>query len=255
MAFFYTITNIEVLLKHAPRSDDPEGGPVFRGQGAQFALIPSLFRKGHACRPHGTWREYEQTLLRIFLREARPFLPVVPQSITDQLVLAQHHGLATRLLDWTRSPLIALYFAVEDLNPRADGVVWSYTPNRIIFIPPETWNGLYEISEDSLYLPPRFFDRATTQHSRLTIHPLPKGFRRFQGLDRLQSGSFPPLQGFRVPGERKFSLMQQLDDCGVNRQLIFPDLDGVAATVKWKMNRRRATAKNSRTRKVHQRII
>jgi FRG domain-containing protein len=241
--------------RRRPRVGDPEGRPVFRGQVAQFPLIPTLFRQGHACRPHGTWREYEQTLLRIFLREARPFLPSVPQSITDQLVLAQHHGLPTRLLDWTQSPLIALYFAVEDLNPQTDGVVWSYTPKTVIFTPPETWNDLYEISEDSLYLPPRFFDRATTQHSRLTIHPLPKGFRRFQPLDRLQSGSFLPLQGFRVPAGRKFSLMQQLDDCGVNRQLIFPGLDGVAATIKWKMNRRRATAKNLRKRTVRQTII
>jgi len=255
MDFSHTITNIEILLKHIPRSDDPEGGPVFRGQAAQFPLIPSLFRKGHACRPHRTWRQYEQTLLRLFLREARPFLANVPESITDQLVLAQHHGLPTRLLDWTQSPLIALYFAVEDLNPRTDGVVWSYTPNSVIFTPPGTWNDLYEISEDSLYLPPRFFDRATTQHSRLTIHPLPKGFRRFQALDRLQSGSFSRVQGFLVPGRRKFSLMQQLDDCGVNRQLIFPGLDGVAATVKWKTNRRRATAKNSTRRTVRQRII
>jgi len=255
MAFFHTITNVEVLLKHVPKSDDPEGGPVFRGQGRQYRLVPSLFRKGHACRPHGTWREYEETLFRIFFREARPFLPTLPEGVTDSLVLAQHHGLPTRLLDWTRSPLIALYFAVEDLDPRRDGVVWSYTPRRVIFIPPKTWNELYLITEDSLYLPPRFFDRATIQHSQMTIHPLPNGFRRFEPLDRLQSESFSPLQGFRVPGERKFSLMQQLDDCGVNRQLIFPSLDGVAATIKWKMNRHRATAKNSRSRTVHQKII
>lgn len=255
MPFFHAVSDIGVLLKHAPYSDDPEGGPVFRGQGRQLPLVPSLFRAGHACRPYGTWRRYEQSVLGLFLRESRPFISNVPERITDSIVLAQHHGLPTRMLDWTRSPLVALYFAVEDLDSKHDGVVWSYSPKKVLFIPPATWNELHELTEDSLYLPPKFFDRATAQQATLTVHLLPKGFQRFVPLDTLQFGSFPPLFGFKVPADRKFALMQQLDDCGITHQTIYPGLDGVASTIKWKMKRMQKNSKNSRKRVIHQKII
>jgi FRG domain-containing protein len=245
---FPAIEDIGVLLRHAPKSDDPEMGPVFRGQGAGYPLVPSLFRTGHACRSHGDWKCYEQTLIRLFLREAKQFTTALPESVGDQIVLARHHGLPTRLLDWSKSPLIALFFAVEDLDHRTDGVVWSYIPKEVRVVPHRTWNDVDAISTESLYLPSKFFDRVSAQHGCLTIHPLPKGFRKFQPLDSTETSS--PLCKFRVPAKRKFALMQALDDCGINRQLIYPGLDGIALTIKWKMERLRFAAGNSRWRSV-----
>lgn len=251
----YTVEDLNTILKHAPKCDQPEGGPVYRGQSAKFGLVPSIFRPGHVCRPHGHWERYEETLIRLFQRESKPFIVSPPTNPTDWIVLAQHHGLPTRVLDWTRSPLIALFFAIEDLNTRTDGIVWAYVPNHIRFQPFKTWNELRALDHPTLYLPPAFFKRAETQQACLTLHPLPKGFRKFTPFETTFAGMFWGATKFVVPGQKKFDLMKQLDDFGINRQLIYPGLDGVADAIKWKMQRLRASAKLSTKRSVTQKIL
>jgi hypothetical protein len=78
-----------------------------------------------------TVSEVEELLLRAFMDEAdRLAIPSLPPN-DDRLAwweLMQHHGAPTRLLDWTRSPFVALWFAIQDVttNDREDGALWIF---------------------------------------------------------------------------------------------------------------------------------
>src|SRR4051812_37640983 len=83
---------------------------VFRGLScADWPLVTALSRLG------GNYRELEGHLLRNFRKYARRSASFL-DSEWNWLAIAQHHGLPTRLMDWTYSPFVALHFATERIE-------------------------------------------------------------------------------------------------------------------------------------------
>jgi len=93
--------------------------PWYRGQSvANRNLIPSMYR----CEIQPT---YEREMIRDFKIKSTLDRDQAPKSDIDWLFLAQHHGLPTRILDWSENPLVALFFAVEDFDNEKDGEIFA----------------------------------------------------------------------------------------------------------------------------------
>ena len=113
---------------------DSPAGWIYRGQReASWALTPKVFRDRLPAN-----KATEVFILIEFKRRARPHLAQEPRNDWEWLSIGQHHGLPTRLLDWTSNPLAAAYFAVEEDSGEDDSAVWcSSIPGIITGAPPD----------------------------------------------------------------------------------------------------------------------
>src|ERR1035438_5269080 len=127
----FPVESREALLPLIPKP--PYSNWAFRGErDERWPLYSSLSRYlqnfGVA---RGAWPEQEGRILRIFKRKAHQFLDKPPDADDDfqWMALMQHHGAPTRLIDFTWSPYVAAFFALE--RTLADGVVWAMNPARV----------------------------------------------------------------------------------------------------------------------------
>lgn len=161
----------------------------------------------------------EIDLLKAFKDRARATLATTPSDDWEWLAIAQHHGLVTRLLDWTRNPLVALYFAVEDTAGAEDAhaAVWAYWCGADY-----AGNGIGPFECDGLigFDPPHISPRIVAQSACFTSHP---------DFTAQQGDQWPGyLLRIRVDGESRMRIQAELSRLGVTRASLFPDLDGLA---------------------------
>jgi len=195
------------------------GGWLYRGhRDSKWPLAPKIDRDSFvAFRATGGGKrmQHERRILDAFKNWARPYLRHEPRNDWEWLALAQHHGLATRLLDWTANPLAALFFAVGESNGGQDAAVWCYAhQGKLVKQSTDPFKG-----REILYFePPHLSERIPAQAGSFTVHP---GSARWQG---------PTVKLVIDQGSRS-DLREQLEDLNINRATLFPGLDGVADMV------------------------
>src|SRR5262249_16992886 len=145
---------------------------MYRGQrGGDWPLLPKVHREpftNFRTIAGGTAKEYEIKMLETYKKWARPYLHVTPANDWEWLALAQHHGLATRLLDWTLNPFVALFFATEQPSDGECAAVWCYAHQGV------SSDGLpdpFSITEVVEHESPHLSPRIPAQAGRFTVHP------------------------------------------------------------------------------------
>lgn len=204
------ITDINDFLEQVSNTDPND---LFRGvSNRNFRLLPSLFR--HHSNEHLI---REDKMMWVFKAHSRPHLEKQPENEIQWLTLAQHHGLPTRLLDWSFSPLVACFFAVKE-NLEKDGAVYLYEAREY---KREEKINIAKLDKTVVFLPSHGSKRITAQSGAFTLHP----------NSHPEIGE-PAITKFIIPSKLKPTFIKCLSKYGINNSTIFPDLDGLCAHIK-----------------------
>ena len=234
-----TISSVAGMLTALKAQAKPKQLIWFRGQSRKkWKLVPGLARVPSRLKA-------ENALIKRFMQNAMPLIGTPPHEEWEWMFLMQHHRALTRLLDWTESPLAALYFAVRETEDvGAAGAVWcldAVALNKVANLKFEFEAEIPALGRDRVlnsYLPshvqedpselspvaivgPRNTPRMAAQLGTFTIN-----HRLHTPIEEIGVGKH--IWRWNIPADAKKNILKELAHLRYSALTLFPELDRVA---------------------------
>jgi hypothetical protein len=222
---------------------------AFRGLSRNYSNIgSSLLKLG------GDFASMEKHLIRNFRKYAHKDV-VENDSIWNWLAMAKHHGLPTRLVDWSFSPYVAMHFLTASMdNFSEDGAIWmadyvkihKYLPDKLKAILSEEGSDVFTIEMlNSTIKDLREFDALNPSVFLLFFEPPSMDQRIINQYALFSTLSSPVInmddwlkdhpETFRklvIPASLKWEIRDKLDQANITERVLFPGLDGLSSWLK-----------------------
>ena len=220
---------------------------VFRGAPRESHGLDTSLQTGH-------FENHEIHMLTSFRKYALRSA-VHGDSVWNWLSLAKHHGLPTRLLDWTYSPYVAMHFATHDARHYdTDGAIWCVDYRKTNEMLPKPLRQVLKDYDVNLFTTEMLNQVATTlkdfdslkkRDFVLFFEPpsLDERIVNQFALFSLPSSPTLPLEDFLlrregsyrrivIPAELKWEVRDKLDQANITERVLFPGLDGLSQWLK-----------------------
>lgn len=223
------ITSVEDLVASTEALvRDTNGYVLFRGQPNDDPLLPKVARKN----PNRDSTSLEIKIIEEFRRRLARERDIAAMDPWDILIYAQHHGLATRLLDWTTNPLFALWFACLDYSSPSDGHIYLLSTNDESLLDPSIEKDPFKIKKTYVVKPNHNNSRIKAQSGWFTVHRFSEKEKKFVDLHKNTSIQGKVLMK-GIPQAKKLDILKTLDKLGVNQESVYPGPEGTANYINW----------------------
>lgn len=229
------VTSVIQVLQELQKTPSNE---MFRGQSdAEWTLVPKVGRMFISSSIPDSWERLESFMLGEFIQHSIPYIKREPRHKFEWLVLGQHYGLPTRLLDWTSNPLKALFWAVSEYEKDCDSALFCFSPTSSIYDLHDSDN-LEDLDHVMPIFPKMIDSRVISQEACFILFPFPEENKAFEPLEdeSIHGDSYHYLTKMIIPRKYKFTMSEDLKILGVSSKSLFPDLTGLAQFIEdnWK---------------------